>query len=420
MPTLIELREKRAGIWAQAQEFRDRAERADDMSAEDEAAWKRALDEIDALATQIDTRERDAELDKRFAAIDADTIVRNGDGDPDTRSKEQYRSTFLKFLRHGAAELDVEERTLLRSNFSTPSDPQLRALSTTVGAAGGYTVPEGFWAKVTETMKFFGGALEGAEIIGTDSGNPLPWPTNDDTANEGYYLGENVPATNEADLVFGQKELGAFTCVSGPGLVALALLQDTGIDIESFIARKMGERIGRRSNRAFTVGTGSSQPQGYITGATTGKTTAGATAITYNEITDLIHSVDAAYRATGRCRFKLHDLVLAYVRKIRDDSGGAGLGRPIWEPSVQVGVPDSLLGYGVTVNNDMDSTVATTKKTIAFGDYTQAFVVRKVNGGQMMRLAERYAEALQVGFIAFERHDSLVQDSSAVKLLVQT
>jgi len=187
------------------------------------------------------------------------------------------------------------------------------------------------------------------------------------------------------------------------------------------VARKSGERLGRIYNAHQTTGTGSSQPQGVITGATTGKTTASGTAIIYNEIVDLIHSVDVAYRQAPSTdvAFMMHDLVLAYVRKIRDDSGGSGLGRPIWEPSVQVGVPDSLLGYRVVVNNDMASTVATTNKTMAFGNFRAGYVVRNVSDGQLMRLAERYADYLQVGFFAFGRMDALVQDSSAVKLLVQ-
>ena len=200
--------------------------------------------------------------------------------------------------------------------------------------------------------------------------------------------------------------------------MSLQLAQDAGIDLPSFVARKAGERLGRVENTYFTTGSGSSQPQGFITGATTGKTTAGATAITYNEIVDLVHSVDVAYRTNAT--FVMHDLILAYVRKIRDDSGGSGLGRPIWEPSVQVGVPDSLLGFPVKVNNFMASTVATTNKTIAFGDFRSALAVRRVNGGQLMTLRERYAEYLQIGYFAFERADSVVQDSSAVKLLVQT
>lgn len=415
MATIRELREQRAGVWAQAQEFRERANRGDTMSAEDEAAWTRALDEVDSLGAQIETRERDATLEQRFADIDQQTRVDARTPGDAAGTVDEYRDAFASFVRGGRDGCTVEQRQLLQANF-------VRAQGTTTGSSGGYTVPQGFWAKVTETMLHYGGVLQaGAEVLNTDTGVKVPWPTNDDTANEGAILGENTQIS-EQDLTFGQAELDAHTYTSKLIRVALALLQDSGIDIEAFVGKKVGQRLGRIYNRHATVGTGASQPQGVITGATVGKTTAGATAIIYNEIVDLVHSVDAAYRQANpnEVAFMLHDLVLAYVRKIRDDSGGSGLGRPIWEPSVQVGVPDSLLGYRVVINNHMASTVATTNKTMAFGNFNAGYVWRNVGGGQLMRLEERYADYLQVGFFGFGRADGLVQDTSAVKVLQQT
>lgn len=412
MTTIKQLREQRANVWAQAQEFRDRAARGEAMSAEDEAAWQRALDDVDSLGTKIETRERDLNLGKRFNDIDEQTRRVDGDGAP--LSVDEYRETFSTFMRSGLNGLTPDQRATITNNF-------VRAQGTTSGSVGGYTVPQGFWAKVTETMKFYGGILKaGAEVIDTETGNQLPWATNDDTSNVGALLTENTQISAQ-DLSFGQKTLNAYTYTSKLILVSLQLLQDTGIDIEALVGRKVGERLGRIHNTHQTTGTGSSQPQGIITGATTGKTTAGATAIIYNELVDLVHSVDVAYRDSNPAdvAFMMHDLVLAYVRKIRDDSGGSGLGRPIWEPSAQVGVPDSLMGYRVVINNDMASTVATTNKTVAFGNFRAGFVVRNVAGGQLMRLEERYADYLQVGFFGFARMDALVQDASAVKLLVQ-
>ena len=411
------LREKRANVWSQAQEFSERAKAGEALSAEDNAAWERALAEVDALGAQIDNLERSDALDTKFRQIDEQTTTVDARGREGTATDGEYREAFGAFLRYGLSELAPEQRQLLRANFNTDK----RAQGTSTGAGGGYTVPQGFWAKVTETMKYYGGILQaGAEVLTTDSGNDIPWPTADDTSNEGALLAENTQIS-EQDITFGQKTLDAYTYTSKLIRVSLQLIQDSGIDAESFVGRKAGERLGRIYNNHQTVGTGSSQPQGAITGATTGKTTASGTAITYNEIVDLIHSVDVAYRQAPPTdvAFMLHDLVLAYVRKIRDDSGGSGLGRPIWEPSVQVGVPDSLLGYRVVVNNHMASTVATTNKTIAFGNFRAGYVVRNVNGGQLMRLEERYADYLQVGFFAFGRMDALVQDSSAIKLLVQ-
>lgn len=417
MATTQELLDERAGIWAQAQEFKARSDKGEDMSAEDEAAWDRALVDVDALTAKIKTRETDARIAADFAAVD-DKAREEGAAAAgpvgQASDAERYRATFKQWAKTGIEGLGPDEKALMQANFGSIKDAQ-----STTTTAGGYTVPEGFWQKVTEVMKYYGGAADGADIITTDSGAPLPWPTNDDTATVGYQLGENTQATNEGDLVFGQKSLGAWTFVSGPILLSFQLAQDTGIDIEAFIAKQMGQRLGRIENAKQTTGVGTTTPQGYVTGATTGKTTATATAIIYNEIVDLIHSVDAAYRATGRCRFKLHDLILAYVRKLRDDSGGAGLGRPLWEPSVQAGVPDLLLGYPYSVNNDMASAVTTGLKTMAFGDFQSAFAIRRVAGAQMMRLTERYADYLQIGFIGYERMDSIVQDASAVKLLVQ-
>jgi HK97 family phage major capsid protein len=419
MPTLQELRDQRAVAYTTAQTYNERSNTGGDMTPEDETAWERALSEVDMLGVAIRNRETQVELDARFAAIDETTRDNGGPAGGDGGSIDDYRAAFRSWMQRGMTGLNDEQRSLIESSMVDLTGTGQRSLGTSPGSAGGYTVPETFWAKVTEAMKYFGGATNGAEVITTAGGNDMPWATNDDTANEGYFVGENVELTNEADLSFGQKVLSAYILASGPARLSLAVVNDSAIDLESLVARKMGERMARRANRAHTTGTGSSQPQGYMTALTTGKTTASATAITYDELIDLIHSVDGAYRATGRCRFKLHDLVLSYVRKIRDDSGGAGVGRPIWEPSIQAGVPDQLLGYGYDINNDQDSTVAATKKTLAFGDFQSAYVVRKVSDGQMMRLAERYAEYLQVGFIAYERIDGLVQDANAAKVLLQ-
>jgi HK97 family phage major capsid protein len=404
MPTLQELRDQRAAAWSQAQEYNERSTDTEVvMTAEDETAWERSLTDVDSLGEQIANRERTIALDARFSEIDDQTTPAGDDGG----SIDEYRHAFERFCRVGPADLDPEERQLLQANFSA----EVRAQGTATGGAGGYTVPEGFWAKVTETMAHFGGMLEVSEILTTDAGNDIPWPTNDDTGNTGAILAENIAMT-EQDVVFGQKTLGSYTYTSKLIRVSLQLLQDAGVDIEAMLARKIGERLGRIQNTHATTGTGSSQPQGFVTGATVGKTAASATAITHNEIIDLEHSVDVSYR--GDARFMFHDLVFAYIRKLKDSTG-----QPLWQPSVAAGAPSTLDGHDYTINNDMASAVATTNKTMAFGDFSAHYVLRQVNGGQMMRLAERYAELLQVGFFGFQRMDGLVQDTAAVKLLQQ-
>jgi HK97 family phage major capsid protein len=417
MPTERDLLDRQANLWSQMQEIRTKVD-ADGWTPELRESWEKADADLVTVMDDVDRELRSKELNKRFEAIDQDTIVMGGDGNPAGAGDEaKYRKAFERFIRGGVADMDAEQRQLLQANLDTSQEA--RALGTGAGFTGGYTVSEGFWAKVTETQKLYSGAIEGAEVITTDTGATLPWATNDDTSMMGYQLGENVEATNEGDVEFGKNQLEAFTFVSGVQKVSFALLQDASIDIEAFVGRKIGIRLGRIGNLRATTGNGTTQPQGYMTGLTTGRTTDSATAITYNEIIDLEHSVDAAYRDPARCKFKFNDLLFAYLRKIRDDSGGAGVGRPLWQPSVQVGAPSTFNGYGYVINNDMDSTVTASKKTVAFGDWSQAFVVRKVKGASVIRFAEKFADSLQVGFLTYERWDSLVQDPSAAKVLTQ-
>ena len=94
-------------------------------------------------------------------------------------------------------------------------------------------------------------------------------------------------------------------------------------------------------------------------------------------------------------------------------------GRPIWQMDMRAGQPDTLLGRPITINQDMPVPAANAK-TVAFGDFTAGYLVRLVTGVLSMRLAERYAEFLQVGFLAFQRCDGMVQNANAFGLMAMS
>lgn len=408
---------RRATAWAAMQEIKSRAEQDKrTMTAEEREAWDRADSEIRDLSETIRRLEQSA----RMQALDAVTAGAPGApaaGAAEGREGEvgddnaRYSRAFGQYLRRGLGGVPADDRDFFQARFETPDE--LRALSSVTGSAGGYTVPEGFWAKITETMKAFGGLLGVANVLDTATGAALPWPGSDDTSNSGAILSEGSAAA-EQDIAFTTHSLGAYTYTSKIVRVPLQLLQDSGVDIEGFVARRLGIRLGRALAAHLATGTGTSQPAG-ITGAagfSTGKTGAAGqvSSVIYDDLIDLIHSVDAAYRQGGNCRFALADATLAVLRKLKDSQG-----RPLWEPSLQVGEADQLLGYPVTVDNGIP-TPAASAKSIAFGDFQSGYVVRRVAGGQLMRLSERYAEYLQVAFLAFGRFDAVVDDSAAVKL----
>lgn len=395
----IELRQRRAALVAEARAI---DERPGERSAEEREQIDRLLDTSDQLRDEITRAER-LETDERdlAAAMLRDRPEPAHPDDPESAR----RTAFGVYLRGGASNLSPEQR-----QFLAPVDPEIRAAAAGTGSAGGYTVPAGFRDVLTETQKAYGGIANIADRIVTTTGQSLPWPTVDDTGNVGAILSENSQVT-EQDFTFGQATLGAYMYTSKLVRVSIQLLEDSAFDLETWLARKLGERLGRAQAAHFATGTGSSQPQGAATGASSGKVgTTGQTAtVIYDDLVDLVYSVDAAYRQSGRCAFVLNDASIKVIRKLKDSQN-----RPIWEVNTQVGQPDSLLGYPIVTDNGI-ATMAANAKSILFGDFTAGYVVRTVNDVVLLRLAERYADYLQVGFLAFQRADGLVQDSGAIK-----
>lgn len=411
MTTLLQRAlDKRASTWSQMQEIQARAEsEGRDLTGEERASWDAAETDLTAASQDVERLERHARLD----TVQRDSIV-VASGEPTAENPEdrqatadaQYRDAFQAFTRHGMSGLDNEQRQLLMSNQS-----EVRAGATSPGSAGGYFIPTETLNKITETMKAYGGLLGAANVITTASGNPLNWPTNDDTANVGAILAENAQIT-EQDVTLGQKTLGAYTYTSKLVRLSLQLLQDNAFNMESWLTTKLGERIGRAVAAHLITGTGTNQPEGLFTNATAGVTGgASATAVlTYDDLIDLQHSIDPAYRAGAQ--FVTSDAGLKLARKLKDADG-----RPLWEPSVQVGAPSTLLGSAVIIDNGV-AAPAGSAKSFGFGDINAAYVVRQVAGGQMMRLEERYADYLQVGFFGFMRLDAKPDDASAFRTFV--
>jgi HK97 family phage major capsid protein len=409
MPTEKQYREQRANVWSEMQNILDTAEgEGRDLSGEERSAFDAAESRFDAITADMRRVQSHASRASEFGAP-ADSPAETAEVRRDEPTKG-YDDVFGRYLRHGVGDLDNTERRTLAAGFDAAANQELRAAGVATGAAGGYFVPQGFRAKVVEAQKAVGSVRSVAETITTETGNTLPWPTADDTGNVGAILAENTQVT-EQDFTIGQAQLGAFMYTSKLVRVSLQLLQDSAFSIDTWLPRKLGERIGRIQNTHFTTGVGTTQPEGVQTNAAIGKTgTTGQTlTVVFDDLIDLVHSVDIAYRTSGRARFMMHDLSVAVARKLKGSDG-----QYIWQPSVQVGEPDSILGYGVTINNDMP-VMAANAKSILFGDFYAGYIIRDVLGFQLMRLEERYADYLQVGFLGFARADAKPQDLLAYK-----
>jgi len=397
MPTPLELRTQRARLAKQAEELLNRAEAENrDLTAEEEQQWNRIQDEIDELGRRIERLERISVLGEELRQSTG-TVAGGRQTAAHQVSEEEEREAFIAWIKHGTSGLTPEQRQVLEARY-TQLSPEMRALGVATGAAGGFTVPQGFYRQLIEAQQAIGGVrLSRATVLTTDAGNDLPVPTSNDTANVGARVDENTQIA-EQDTGFGSKVFKAYMYTSKIVRVSIQLLQDSAFDIEAFLARLLGERIGRALNADLTTGTGTGQPQGVVTAAAQGKvgTTGQTTSVTYEDLVDLEHSVDPAYRANAQWMF--HDTTLRALKKLKDSQG-----RPLWQSGLAVREPDTILGYPYVINQNMPQ-MAANAKSILFGDFRNYFI-RDVRDVTVLRLQERYADYLQVGFLAFSRHD---------------
>lgn len=380
-----ELRRQRAALIEQARAILNSVPEGQAMTAEQEAQFDRLMAEADRMLKTIEAAEKVDSLSQ-----DLEQPVRGQSRETPERSEPAiYREALVHWIRGGMEALSPEERDVLS---------QYRAQSAITGSAGGYTVAQDFYRRIIDAMKEFGGVEEaGATVLQTATGADLPIPTANDTSQVGEIVAENATASAQ-DITFGQVVLKAYKYSSKTVLVPFELLQDSAIDIEAYIARKLGERIGRIINQHFTTGTGTNQPQGVVTFSTLGKTGANGqtTSVTYDDLVDLVHALDPAYRR--RARFMLHDQTLRAIKKLKDSQG-----RPLWLPGLAEREPDTILGYPYVINQDMPQ-MAASAKSILFGDFSNYFI-RRVMDLTLYRITDKYIESGQVGFLAFMRAD---------------
>ena len=406
MDKIKEMRDQRLALVNEANEILNMDDK--ELTAEMTEKFEKLMAEADALEAKIKRHERMATAN---ASIDAErdrTAYNTGQStDEQEVNEERDRAIFQTFLRHGMSALNADERQIMASRRS----PQ-QAQSIGTDTAGGHLVPTGFQRDLEQGMLSFGGIREACTVFPTETGNDLPWPTSDDTSNEGERVAENVQV-NEQDVTVGQAMLNAYKYSSKMIRVPVELIQDSAFPIDSWLNGILAERIARITNREMTVGTGTGMPNGIVTASVVGPTSAASAAVAYDDVLALIHSVDPSYRNGGR--FMFHDNVLLALRLLKDSQG-----HPLWQPGLVGGEPDRLLGFEYTINQHMEGTLATTNISMLFGQLKK-YMVRDVRQTEIMVLRERYADFHQVAFLGFSRHDGELIDAGTnpVKHLVQ-
>ncbi|MCD8286461.1 MAG: phage major capsid protein, partial [Clostridia bacterium] len=360
------------------------------LSREDDATYAQMESTFQDLTNEIQREQRRQDMEREMerpvsmpltARPMVETNVKKG------RFSEAYKRAMLEALR---------------SNFTRVSD----ALQEGIAESGGYLVPDEYDKRLIEVMNEDNVMRTLSTIITTSGEHKINIA---DTAPAAAWI-EEGGAISFGEAKFDQVILDAHKLHVAIKITD-ELLYDNAFDLENYILRKFGEALANAEEDAFINGTGTGQPLGILAdkgGAQTGVTTASATAITSDEILDLVYSLKRPYRKNAK--FLCNDQTLLAIRKLKDNNGTY-----IWQPSYQSGEPDRVLGYPVYTSAYFPS-IETGKAALAFGDF-KYYNIGDRGTRVFMQLKELFAGNGMVGYLARERVDGKLVLPEAIKLL---
>jgi HK97 family phage major capsid protein len=404
LESLVEARQK---AWHEAKALMTRAtDEKRELDGEEQAQLDRIWSDIDAKDVQI------KDITARVQSERETDIAREAYADLVRPVEAPVVDAVDAFLRGqtSARYLDIDIRKAAAEKRAIRAGAGVKELRdlTTVAAAGGSTIPTSFERTLYDFLETVSGVRQIAQVITTTGGENLDLPK---VASHGTaaIVGEGT-ALAEADPSFSKITLGAWKF--GQLLqISAELLQDSGVDIVGFLAADMGRALGRATGAAYATGTGSNQPQGVMTSIGTGVT--GGTGVagvpTIANLTDLVYSLgDPGYRANAS--FLMRDATAGKIRNLVNTSGDF-----LWQPSVQAGQPDRLLGFPVVTDPNIAAT-AINANSVAFGDFQAGFVIRDAGSIRIERSDDFAFSADLSTHRAILRTDSDLRDANAIKL----
>lgn len=393
MSKILEMIEKRNQAWEGAKAFVESKRDKDGLlSTEDAAAYAAMEQKVKDYGAEIARLQEMEAMEQELAKpvntpLTGKPMSTTEKPEKTGRASEAYKQAIL---------------TALRTNFRQVSN----VLSEGVDANGGYLVPEEYDHRLIDILDEENVMRKLGTRITTSGEHKINIAA---TKPAAAWI-EEGGALTFGDATFDQIILDAHK-LHVAIKVTEELLYDNAFNLESYIMQQFGKALANAEEDAFINGTGTGQPLGILAatgGADVGITAKSATAITADEIIDLIYSLKRPYRKSAA--FLLNDQTLAAIRKLKDNYG-----QYLWQPSLQAGEPDRILGYAAYTSPYFPA-IAAGKAAVAFGDFSY-YNIGDRGTRSFAELKELFAGNGMVGFVAKERVDGKLVLPEAVKLL---
>jgi HK97 family phage major capsid protein len=349
---------------------------------------------------------RMVEINAEIAKLKVPSV--HGDAKPELSGKAEYKKNFFNFLRTGVMQMGDKARDYFN----------LERKALVEDVTGQILVPEEVDAEIYRTLPLI---------------NVMRPLCSSRTVNRDRI---RLRGITETQVGWGKLELGGAPVETTlvpletwqyvedlEGLTRLGKdeLADSDVSLEPIVADSFARAMAEAEEDAFVNGLGhaSQQPLGFNVAAAGVPThpLAGANAIVMNDIMDLIYTVPAQYRRNGT--FVMNSQIELALRILLD----VPTGRYLWEPSIQAGKPNTLMGYGVVACDSMPTFTlpapGTTMRVVAFGDFKSAYRIIDRVGMTIQRLNELYATSGLVGFLASRRVGGSVIMPNALAILIE-
>ena len=383
----VEIRQQ---AWHQAKAIIDvaTAEKRD-LSAEEEQTYSRLNDELNERAATIAKLREDETRELRMDAATREIAdqVRPVASAPVNEDVAMIRA----LIKGESRSANFERRDILKSSTGSP-------------------VPTSFYNQVIMKARLVAPVLATSTVLNTAGGENLQIPRlstySVGTVNaEAAVMGESDPAFS-AFITLGAFKYGFLTQVSQE------LLEDSGVDMLSFLADQVGNALGFAVGSALTVGTGTVEPTGIVAASSVGGTSGTATGFTADNLIDLLYSLDGAARNLPGVGWMMTGQSVGRVRKLKDTAGNY-----VFQPSLAMDSPDMLLGKPIYENPSMAEATTGTKSVIV--GHLPSYYVRSVGGLKLDRSDDYAFNQGLATFRATFRVDGNLPQTSHVKHLLQ-
>lgn len=377
----------------------DEFKSANDKRLEGIEAEKNKLSEtVDSL------NEKMTELDNQKTALEKELAALKRPGrDGDTEEVSEHKTAFGSFIRKGSEDglRELERKAL---NIATDAD-------------GGYAVPEELDRNIIELERDMSPMRQVCNVISVSTPDYKRLVNLGGAASGWVGESDNRPATGTPSLAQIAATMGEI--YANPQATQTSL-DDIFFNAETWLTEEVAREFAEKEGSAFLLGDGTNKPAGLLNGTITTEdddarafgtlqavNSGSAGDFDADDLVKLIYTLKKGYRMGAT--FMLPSLTLFKVRTMKDGNGAY-----IWQPGLQAGQPSSLLGYGVTENEDVPA-VSADANSVLFGNYQRGYTIVDRIGTRVLR--DPYTNKPNVGFYTTKRVGGMLTDSNAVKIL---